>query len=558
MMERSLRRYIREYGVLALILLLAAGLRVWNLDFGLPFRYHIDEPAYVVAAMQIGQGELQISYPPLSPSLQQLIYLALFGVLFIFKFASGVVDSPQSFAGLYRLDPTPFYLLARGVSVASSVLAIACLYGIVRRLRDARTAAVAAFFLAVCFLDIRHAHFAEPYSIVTLLALACTLTALNYYDRGRNKWLVLSGVASGIAIGLRFSVIALGLVPVTALGLRFLAGGSRRPGALVRPAGILAAAAAAGILLGVPGFIVNFRNTVSSILGQVSLVSNVEGFLGIQFTDLPTWQFYATILEIAWGLPLLAAMLAGVARALKQRRPEDLIFAIFPVAFGALLLTASAGSSAFARYAVPALPFLAYLAAAGVTLCAGWLASGRSTRAYRPFLVLLVLALVAIPVARVLRANYLWDQVDTRTQAKAWIETNIPEGARIATQWHGPPLSTASDPEPLSRRVYDVQVIYPFLVEPRFYSIDVYRQRDIDYFIVSSFIYELRLADSGKNEIREAFFQSLDESAQLAAEFKPYNAGREPPFFFEQIWGPITALFDLERPGPTIKIYRLR
>jgi hypothetical protein len=165
---------------------------------------------------------------------------------------------------------------------------------------------------------------------------------------------------------------------------------------------------------------------------------------------------------------------------------------------------------------------------------------------------------VAIPSYRIILLDRLWSQTDTRTLAKAWIEANVPAGTRIATQWHGPPLSTLSDPEPYSSRTYDVEILNPFSADPQLYSLQYYQDNGFDYLVLSSFIYQLRRVDPAENAVRNAFYTSLNREAELVAEFKPYVGDSEPPFFFEQMWGPIMDLVQLERPGPTIKIYRLR
>lgn len=54
------------------------------------------------------------------------------------------------------------------------------------------------------------------------------------------------------------------------------------------------------------------------------------------------------------------------------------------------------------------------------------------------------------------------------------------------------------------------------------------------------------------------FYLDLLTSARLVAEFKPYDGNKEPAYIFEQMWGPIVSLYDLDRPGPTIKIFALK
>ena len=545
--------------VLVPILILAGVLRLMSLDFGLPHRYHIDEPAYVIAALKIGQGNLQLNYPPMSPSFQQLIYLALYGVYFLVQLALGQVNSPQEFAGLYKLDPTPFYLLARGVSVVSSLLAIIFLFLIVRRIRDNVTALIAALFLSVSFLDVRHAHFAEPYSLLGLLGLLTTFLALKYFDRGSWKFLFLSGFVSGMAIGIRFSLATLTIIPLLAVGYRCFALTPRcRPVLLFARLGLLAASLSLGFLVGVPGFLVNFQNTLTSLRNQTSLATGTDGFLGMVFSTLPSWKFYALMFEIAWGIPILIVLIFGLARFVWRHEPEETLFAVFPVTYLAVLFNASAASSAFARYLIPVLPFLAYLAADGLVWVINWGFRGWSLAPRQLFLATATVILMIIPLLRSIRLDILWRQPDTRTLALEWIEANIPTGARLAVQWYGPPLSTPDNPEPGTTQSYTVTMLYPFSREPERYSLDYYRKNGFDYLIISSHVYKLPFVDEALNNARMNFYLDLLASSRLVAEFKPYDGEREPAYIFEQMWGPIVSLYELDRPGPTIKIFALK
>jgi len=552
-------RFWKDNVLLGVILISAAGLRLWSLDFGLPFRYHIDEPAYVVAALKIAQGNLHLIYPPLSPSFQQLVYLSLYGVLFLAGLVRGEINSPLEFSQTYQLDPSAFYLLARGVSVICSLAAIVVLFLLVRRLRDRTTALLAALILAVCFLDVRHAHFVEPYSMLTLFVLLAVYFAHKYIADGEMRYLLFSGLITGLAIGVRISMASLVFVPLyAAVFWWFSSSQPRKWILLLKNLAILGVTGIVGLLIGVPGLIVNFSNTLDAILGQSALAAGDRGFYGLVFSELPTWQFYLVILEFALGIPLLIAIFLGVVRQLWMHRIQDILFAIFPLTFAMILLTASASSSAFARYLIPVLPFLAYLGADGIVWLGGAILQNRSPVIRRLGVFAGVLLLIAIPLLRSVRLDYLWTRLDTRTQAKQWIESNIPEDSHLAIQWHGPPLSTLDDPEPKSERTYQLKELYPFDKNPDFYNLDVYRQNGDEYLILNSTIYNLKMSDPIVEARRVAFYQSVESQAELLAEFKPYPNSKEPPFIFEQIWGPINNLFDRTQPGPTIKIFRIQ
>jgi hypothetical protein len=93
------------------------------------------------------------------------------------------------------------------------------------------------------------------------------------------------------------------------------------------------------------------------------------------------------------------------------------------------------------------------------------------------------------------------------------------------------------------------------------YPLSYYRERHVDYLVASSYVWPVPSYDIDVERVRAQFYRDLDDQAELAAVFRPYagdtDAG-EPPFVNDMVYGPATSLFDLERLGPTIKIYRLR
>ena len=62
-------------GVLAVILLVALALRLWNLDHGLPFAYNADEDEHFVPhAVDMFRGSLDPGYYENPPALTYLLY----------------------------------------------------------------------------------------------------------------------------------------------------------------------------------------------------------------------------------------------------------------------------------------------------------------------------------------------------------------------------------------------------------------------------------------------------------------------------------------------------
>ncbi len=124
--------------------------------------------------------------------------------------------------------------------------------------------------------------------------------------------------------------------------------------------------------------------------------------------------------------------------------------------------------------------------------------------------------------------------------------------------FHCPPLSTTDRPIADSSRTYRLWM-------PEFgigtglpdNSIDWYHQNGYNFLVVCSSISRLRLGDEALNQQRQAFYAALDRDQTLIYSTNPASPGTEMPFIFDEVYGPAISLWQRERPGPAIKIYRL-
>jgi hypothetical protein len=148
-----------------------------------------------------------------------------------------------------------------------------------------------------------------------------------------------------------------------------------------------------------------------------------------------------------------------------------------------------------------------------------------------------------------LRFDAILTREDTRTQASAWVEPHLPAGTSIAVDWFpfGPPLS----PERHDLLVANGWSLFDL-------TVDDYRRRGIRYVVASSYTYDQWILDPARDAKRRAFYAALQDSAELVAEFRPYRESDSLPFVYDQIYGPYNELERVERPGPTVRVYRLR
>jgi len=536
------------------ILILALVLRLWGMGFGLPQRYHIDEPPYVLAALRIASGDLFITYPYNSPNLFQFMLTGLYGLWYLVGQVAGVFGSPADFATLYQRDPSGFYLLARGLVALLSTATVALLYFLGRNLSGRLVGLLAAGFLAIAFAHAREAHYAVTNTLVTGLVVASLLGTVLYARSPGRRYLVLAGVAGGAAIGLKYLPALVLLPPFLALFQHLGDRGAKRKALqLAKGAALLGGSSLVGFLLAFPALLFSpdlFLVQWHQVWAQAS------GSLGsIRVDTVPFPVYYLKTFVWGVGVPMWIAATLGLVFWLRQRRPVGYVYIVlFAIAYFASI---SILRTAFARYALPLIPILALMAAKVVAATILTVRRRASVRFAAIVGVLLCLIVGIVPAVHLVQHDAILTRTDTRTLAQDWIEEHVPAGTRIAVQWYGPALSRADDPEPGAHRVYDVVLLDPFNVRPEAYDLEACRAKGMAYLVVNSWHKGFEHQDPAQDRLRERFYAQLEAEAQLVAEFRPTLTGEEVPFVFEQIYGPYTSLWQIARPGPEIEIYAL-
>ena len=130
----------------------------------------------------------------------------------------------------------------------------------------------------------------------------------------------------------------------------------------------------------------------------------------------------------------------------------------------------------WSRWAIPLFPFLAILTAIGL---------GKSLdlfiinpRYNRLVLILILLILLFVPFRRSVSKNWILSQKDTRTVAKEWIESNLPENSVIAYEKYSPHLHVQP-----KRRFRLLNMGWTRIV---LMPLDYYIDNNVDYIIITS------------------------------------------------------------------------
>jgi hypothetical protein len=303
------------------------------------------------------------------------------------------------------------------------------------------------------------------------------------------------------------------------------------------------------------GFVIAYPNAFlrpAKLYEYVSFLVDVgrNGFIP-QFAiePAPAWYYYLNSLSWGLGLILFIFALIGLLLMLVKHRRIGLI--LFSTVFVYFLFLSQASYYA-SRYLGPLIPILCVSAAVAIY----WIAKSISDALkLRREIVLAIMLLIALlqPLSNAMRHDFLLTRIDTRTEASAWMVENIAPSTVIALDWrrHGPPIRVLNGDELSEHEIWDVIDVGGIGLPE--HSISEYHQLGVDYLIMSSYIDDLPLSSVENQEKRQRLLESL-EDFEIVYEVSPFK-GERPKHVFDQMYGPATSLWKLERPGPVIKIY---
>jgi len=485
-------------------------LRIWNLQFGLPFDgihpteyFSVSQAQYYLGTHTLKPLDLQ--HPTL---YQYLITLTAF---------------------LSKIkDPLVFYLIARLISCLASLLSVFALYLISRRLfNSSGLGLLCASFLGLNPLAIQYAHYAVPDSLAMLFVLLAAYYALRVFQDGRIKDYILCGIMCGLSIGSKFT----GLISVPfLLSAHFL-----RKDNLRLPHLMLGVSAAVIIFCLVsPYHLVAMREAA----GTFRVYLSDKGYISWGNLSASGLAIYPLILlPAAFGrLSLLLAALGSVLW-LRQDRRSALIF-ILPVLAYFLVIAKELGATIQNLLAVVVL--LGIFAAAPFFYLRG---------KKFPSLICIIIAVLALSASliRALVFDYYLMLPDTRVYAQEWLLKNVKPGGRVIFERYTP-FDLNYTRTPLVSQKFEARFVTPTLaVAPA----ETYKSEGYDYLVTSSF--------------KEDNYRFFAEHGLKGDEVVNYDTFAQEFNLVQEFDAPrIAALAGLPFPwgtwphNPTVKIYKVR
>jgi 4-amino-4-deoxy-L-arabinose transferase-like glycosyltransferase len=515
-------------GALVGVLALAAWLRLRGIGWGLPYSYQDPDERVVLAhAFRMSQGHLDPGFF-LYPSL---LFEVIGGIIRLVALAYAPHGLSLTSTVAFVTDPTPYYLIGRGVAAVCGVVSVYLVYRLGHEAYSRPVGLVAAAFLAVVPLAVRYSHQAVTDMPATMLGLLALLLFLRAARRRDARTLAIAAVVAGLATGTKYNLgmlIVPGLVACWYVWRdeplrRWLRALPRRSlGRLVAPM-LLA------YLLSTPFTLLDPHHFVTDFARQNRIVAS--GWLGFEHVHDGYWYNLSVNLVSSLGIVLLALGIAGLVLALVRRRPADVMLASFTLVY---YLYVSSWHELMDRYLLPIVPLLVVFA---VRLCVD-LAGVQLVRR-RLVVAVAAGALLVGAVASPARASIAYSQslhgTDVRSVAKAWLERHLPVGAVIAEEPYGPPLVTVADLpyyraarlSPPAYTIYSLPLPLPGARDPgdRLKFLVAHR---VTYVVLSSAVDRRVLAARATYPAQVAFYETLARRTQLVATFAPH-AGESGP-----------------------------
>jgi hypothetical protein len=528
--------------LLVAVLVLALALRLKGVGWGLPFSFvNADESVVVPKAFGVVRGGLNpqfFYYPSLFFYLVGGVYLLAAPVLWAVQHVNPLA------VGSFVVDPGPYFLLARLLSVAAGTASVYLLYRLGREAFGRPAGLVAALFLAVAPLHVAYSHMAVTDITATALSLLAFLLLLQAARGGGRRRLIAGAVAAGLATSTKYNLGALVLPATVAavyacrgeVGRRVAAGGRA---ALLWPRLLVTRVYAPmllAFLVGSPFIVLDPGHFLHDFVRQNRIMD--RGWLGFENVGNGFWYNLDVNLGGTLGVVLVVLAIAGLAWALWRHTTVDLLLAPYALAYFVYISTWKELAD---RYLLPILPLLLLLA---VRLCLELVdLRPAARRVVAPAVALVLAAALVAPLAGSIAFDRGLSGGDVRARAKTWVEGNVPPGSIIATENYGPPLVAVRDEkyyrsaglETPAYRILRLRLPAPG-VPNRSHSLDWLREKHADYVIVSSKVYDRVLAAADSYPELAAFYRSLDEQAELVETFTPGPGER----------------------GPVLKVYRLR
>jgi len=428
--ERPLSSSAGRSWALVAILIVAAALRLYGIDFGLPALLDPDELIFIGGAHQLlASGNFNPGW--FGHPATTTIYVV--GLIAASVLGSGMVTGefagPEAFARAMFLDPGIVVLPTRIVMAGFGVACVALTARLARRLGGGRTSVlVAGAMMAVNPVHIAWSQVIRSDIMALAFLLLAALASLTVLERGGRRAHVLACLFTALAITSKWPFAVAFLSLAGALALRMQRGGGINPKTAPRLAMQWAASGVlvvAFVLAISPYLLLDYPTLLSNLQGEAKVAhlgQTQDGLWGnlVFYLSQPLWR----------GLGPVGAVLALAGLVLTRRNAAFWTVVGLPAAVILVIILSQA--IAWDRWVLPLFPMLC--------ITAGFAAERlfAALRSHPPIIrAAATLVFAAVLTGPPLAATYSAAReriVDDRRLATDWALAHLPAGASLMVE----------------------------------------------------------------------------------------------------------------------------
>lgn len=425
----------RESILLGIILLIALLVRIWRVNYDLPYIYNPDEPLYVIISQNIFKtGDLNphfFNYPSLFFYINALAYVPYYLVgklLGVFHTPSNILPPISLAMGVTLAQMPTTVLLGRIVTICFGVGTVGLTYFVGKRITGRTSVGVlASLMAAISPTNVWHSRLITPDTFVTFFLLASFLASILVYQQGKTWQYAVAGICVGLTASSKYNGGLIVLPLLLAHFLNYGKAGFKQPKLYL-----------ALLLCGI-GFL---ATTPYAIFDSAKFLNDLKfeaqhystGHAGMEGNALGWYLHY--MWQTAGVIYILAAL--EILRGVYSRSKEIFLLSIFPIVYFVFISSFAVRND---RTSLPLTPFL-FLLAASFLVHLMSKANELQSKALRKFAIFTIaclsLASLILPTSKTLTDTIRLTTPDSRETARIWINNNLPTGAKIALESYSP------------------------------------------------------------------------------------------------------------------------
>jgi len=430
-----MKRVNRESMLIGIILLTALSVRLWGVNYDLPYIYHPDEPRYIAISQNIFKtGDLNphfFNYPSLFFYINALAYVPyyLLGKLIgVFNTPNDILPPISLAMGVTQAPMPTTVLLGRIVTISFGVGTVGLTYFVGKQITGKTAVGVlASLMVAIAPTNVWHSRLVTPDTFVTFFSLASFLASILVYQEGKTWQYVVAGICVALTASSKYNG---GLIVLPLLLAHFLHYGKA---AFKQPKLYLALSlCGVGFLTTTPYAVLDSSKFLTDLRFEAQHYST--GHAGMEGNSLEWYLNY--MWNTGGGLYLLAVL--GTLYGSILRPKETSLLVIFPLVYFAFISSFVVRND---RTFLPLTSFLFLLAAWFLITVFDKIRKLQNESLRRLFLTVfasLAIAVLAHPISKTIADTQRLTTVNSRETARIWIDNNLPSGAKIAIESYSP------------------------------------------------------------------------------------------------------------------------